>query len=116
MSAITPLILKLPASARVTFLLKTANFGTAACLGKDPRLADLGKVLKDEYSAMKEEYSACTPFCHSPPSQLPVPAAILRGLKREPTNSCIRAHFSWDGVWGQQNGPDSVSQLHPKIP
>jgi hypothetical protein len=62
MSTSTLRILKLPASARVAVPFTPANFSTAACLGKDPRLADLGKVLKDEYSVIRDEYGALHSF------------------------------------------------------
>lgn len=58
MSIFTPRLLKLPASARVAFYIKSSGFSTINCLRKDPRLADLGKVLKDEYSVMRDEYGA----------------------------------------------------------
>ncbi|KAF2417437.1 putative triacylglycerol lipase [Tothia fuscella] len=58
MSIFAPQILKLPASARVAVYLRSANFSTSICLRKDPRLADMGRVLKDEYAVMRDEYTA----------------------------------------------------------
>jgi hypothetical protein len=58
MSLIAPRLLHLPPSTRVACLAAGhANFSHTTWLRKDPRLSDLGKVFKDEYSVLRDDYS-----------------------------------------------------------
>jgi triacylglycerol lipase len=52
-------LLKLPASIRISLHIHStgfAKFSTSRCFREDPRLKELGKVISDEYSVIRQDY------------------------------------------------------------
>lgn len=60
MSVFAPRILRLPAGLRLSRLLiqqgQRSRFSSGSRLREDPRIQELGKVIKDEFAVLREDY------------------------------------------------------------
>lgn len=60
MSLFAPRVLRLPAALRLSLILlkqgQYSRFSSATRLREDPRIQELGKVIKDEFAVMRENY------------------------------------------------------------
>lgn len=61
MSVFTPRILRLPTTVRWSLQFvqqgQRVRFSSSSRLGEDPRIQELGKVIKDEFAVLREDYS-----------------------------------------------------------
>ena len=61
MSLFTPRVLRLPAILRLSLIVvkqgQQARFSSCRRLREDPRIQELGKVIKDEFAVLREDYS-----------------------------------------------------------
>jgi hypothetical protein len=103
MSLIVPRLLRLPPSTRVACLAAGhAKFSTTTWLRKDPRLSDLGRVLKDEYSVLRDEYSM--PFSYVVPSSLHIQSftnclsSIFYFVKHQSIKQAVSFHLGRKGA------------------
>ncbi|RDI86117.1 T-complex protein 1 subunit gamma [Venturia inaequalis] len=62
MSVFTPRILRLPTTVRLSLLFvqqgQRLRFSSSSRLSEDPRIQELGKVIKDEFAVLREDYEA----------------------------------------------------------
>lgn len=60
MSVFTPRILRLPTTVRLSLLFvqqgQRLRFSSSSRLSEDPRIQELGKVIKDEFAVLREDY------------------------------------------------------------
>lgn len=65
MSVFTPRILRLPATLRLSLLFiqqgQRSRFSSSSYLREDPRIQELGKVIKDEFAVLREDYGNTFP-------------------------------------------------------